>query len=372
MPWRRTSGLARWYCSFIFGDEILKKVVKPKRRTQAAIGMSRAGDVRVGPVLAIPDVLSALGVSPQRAFAQAGVDPGLFDDPDNRVSLDTLGNLVETCAALTNCAHFGLLVGECFELKSFGPLGYLMKNSATVGDALRSLLLHLHLHDAGGAPLLLAPDASCVILGYSIYRHGTRGVDLVLDAVVAIAWRILTELCGPAWKPVRVQFSHSRPDNVAVWRRMFGSNVSFEAEVSGIEFAASWLDRPIEGADATLHEVLAKAIRNAQAHGPMSFADQVERALPQMVLSGMASAPAVARLFGIHERTLRRRLEAEGGSLQQLMNAARFELAQQLLANTALSVSEIAVALRYDDPNVFSRAFRNWAKLSPTQWRARQ
>ncbi len=81
---------------------------------------------------------------------------------------------------------------------------------------------------------------------------------------------------------------------------------------------------------------------------------------------------AVGRLFAIHERTLRRRLEKERKNLQQLVNEARFELAQQLLQNTCLSVSAIATALRYDDANAFSRAFRNWANLSPTQWRARQ
>jgi len=103
----------------------------------------------------------------------------------------------------------------------------------------------------------------------------------------------------------------------------------------------------------------------------VSFADQVVGVLPQMLWSGTASAEAVAHLFAIHERTLRRRLEAEGKNLQQLINQARFELAQQLLDNTALSVSAIASALRYDDSNAFSRAFRNWANLSPTQWRNR-
>ena len=354
------------------GAKAVKKIIEPKPHPPSSLMMSGPGDVRIGPVLAIPAVLTELGFNPQRAFGQAGFDGRLFEDPDNRVSLNALGNLLETCIELTGCAHFGLLVGERFDLKSFGPLGYLMRNSATVGDALRSLLLHLHLHDAGGAPLLLAPDSSCFILGYTIYRHGTQGVNPILDTVVAIAWRILAELCGPTWKPLRVQFSHSQPDNVTAWSRMFGSNASFEAEVSGIAFAASWLDRPIEGAEARLHDVLAKAIRDAEADGPMSFADQVERVLPQMVLSGIASAAAVARLFGIHERTLRRRLEAEGKGLQQIINQTRFELAQQFLANTTLSVTKIAAALRYDDPNVFSRAFRNWAELSPTQWRARR
>jgi AraC-like DNA-binding protein len=348
------------------------KSLKSNPLPLGSLAMSGPGDVRIGPVLAIPAVLAELGVAPQRAFAQAGIDPRLFQDPESRVPIEALGYLLETCVALTGCHHFGLLVGERFDLKGFGPLGYLLRHSATVGDAIRSLLQYLHLHDRGAAPVLLAPDPSCVILGYSVYRHGTPAIAQILDAAVAIGYRMLTELCGPGWKPLRVQFSHSRPGSVAPYRKVFRSNVTFEADVSGLVFASSWLDKPIEGADAALHDLVAKAIRDAQANGSMGFADQVERVLPQMLLSGMASAEAVARLFAIHERTLRRRLETEGANLQQLINQTRFELAKQLLQNTGLSVAEIATALRYDDANAFSRAFRKWAMLSPTQWRAGQ
>jgi AraC-like DNA-binding protein len=126
----------------------------------------------------------------------------------------------------------------------------------------------------------------------------------------------------------------------------------------------------IQGADATLHGVLAKAIRDTEASGPLTFTEQVQAVLHQMLLSGTASAGAVAQLFAVPERTLRRRLSEEGTSLQQLINQTRFDLAQQLLQNTGLPVSEIAAALQYADPNAFSRAFRNWANLSPSQWRA--
>jgi hypothetical protein len=43
------------------------------RRKSPALIQSRAGDIRVGPILAIPAVLDELGVDPQRAFAQAKV-----------------------------------------------------------------------------------------------------------------------------------------------------------------------------------------------------------------------------------------------------------------------------------------------------------
>ena len=81
----------------------------------------------------------------------------------------------------------------------------------------------------------------------------------------------------------------------------------------------------------------------------MSFAERVEGVLHQTVLSNTASVDAVARLFGISERALRRRLNEEGKNLMQLVNAARFELARQLLDNTDLPTSEIAAALQYTD-----------------------
>ncbi len=332
--------------------------------------MSGPGDVQLGPILAIPTVLSELGVRPQRAFAQAGVDLRLFKDPASRIQFEALGRLFDACVSLTGCPHFGLLVGERCNLKSFGPLGYLMRNCATVGEAVRGLLLHFHLHDRGAAPLLLAPDPSRALLGYSIYRHGTPAVGQIYDAAVTIGYRIMAELCGPGWKAQRVQFSHGRPAQIAPYRRVFGPTVRFDAEISGFVFESSWLDKAIEGADAALHDLLAKAIRDAEANGPMSFAEQVQGVMHQMLLSGTATAESVARLFGIHERTLRRRLEAEGMNLQQIINEARFELAQQLLQNTGLPVSEIAAALQYADPNAFSRAFRGWADLSPSQWRS--
>lgn len=152
---------------------------------------SKPGDLRIAPIIALPVVLTELGVRPQRAFAKAGVDIGLIQDPEGRISFEALGRLFAACVELTNCAHFGLLLGERFDLTSFGQLGYLMRNSHTVGDALRSLLLHLHLYDRGAAPVLLASESDCVILGYSIYRHATPASAQIYDAAILIGCRIM-------------------------------------------------------------------------------------------------------------------------------------------------------------------------------------
>jgi AraC-like DNA-binding protein len=332
--------------------------------------LSDPGDLRIGPIRAIPDVLTEMGVRPAEVFAVAGVDLALFRDPDSRVPFEAIGRLLQACVAATRCDHFGLLVGERFELTGLGPIGRLMRNEASVGDALRNLVLHLHLHDRGASPLLLAPDRSSVMLGYSVYRRGTPATGQVYDAAVAIAYRILRELCGPSWKPLRVQLSHRPPEHVGPYHRLFGPEVWFDADVSGIVFSASWLDRPIAGADPILREALAASLREAEAVSRMSFSERVRVTLHQLILSGAATSSHIARLFAVDDRTVRRRLRKEGTSLRLLISEARFELAQQLLLNTGLSIAEIASALQYADPKAFTRAFRSWAEISPTKWRA--
>ena len=340
----------------------------PRRHLPAA----GEGEVRIGPVAAIPDLLRKFGVTPSLPFVRAGVPLHAFKSPENRIAFDALGRLLAECSTATACDHFGLLVGDCFELEGLGAIGYLMRNSATVGEALRALLLHLYLHDRGAVPILINMDSSYVLLGYSIYRHGTTGTAHLYDVAIAIGYRVLRAICGASWKPAHVQFSHAQPRDARPYRRILGPNVRFDAEVSGIVFAASWLDRAIPGADSNLRELVMSAIQQIRANSTMSFADIVRGALHQMVLGGTSSAESVALLFGIHERTLRKRLTAEGTSLQQLVSQTRFELAKQLLENTRLPISEIAAALHFADAAVFSRAFRGWSKTSPRDWRARR
>jgi AraC-like DNA-binding protein len=346
-----------------------RKLEVPPAAT-SPIETSPAGEVRIGPVRAIPVVLAELGVPPKRVFAHAGVDPQLFEDAESRMTFEALGSLLDACVGFTGCDHFGLRVGERFDLKQLGPLGHLMRHCPTMGEALHTLVMHLHLHDRGAAPVLLTPEPGCVVLGYSIFRRETPAVAQIYDAAVAIGNRLLVDLGGPTWRPLRVQFAHGRPRSTAAYRRLFGPAVTFDAGVSGILFDRSWLGRPIEGADATLHRLLAKAIRDAEASGPMGFADRVRSLLHQAVLSGTATAGSVARALGIGERTLRRRLAQERVNLQQLINETRLALAQQLLQNTGLPIAEIAAALHYADANIFSRAFHHWAGCSPSEWRS--
>jgi AraC-like DNA-binding protein len=77
----------------------------------------------------------------------------------------------------------------------------------------------------------------------------------------------------------------------------------------------------------------------------------------------------VAGLYAVSRRTLHRYLKAEGGTFRQVANGVRCEIACTLLAETDLTLSQIAEVLNYSEISAFSRAFRRWAGQPPSVWR---
>ena len=72
----------------------------------------------------------------------------------------------------------------------------------------------------------------------------------------------------------------------------------------------------------------------------------------------------------VSERTLKRRLQEEEASFQQLVDQVRLERAQDLLRSTGMNLSQIADALGYADAANFTRAFKRWTGASPSHYRS--
>jgi len=340
------------------------------RRMRGARHAPRA-DVRVGPIVAIPVLLAEYGLDPSLVLAKAGLDTRLFHDPENRVSVAALGNLLEICVQLTGCRHFGLLVGERFNADALGILGRLMGNCPTVRDALRMATLHLELQDRGAVVLMLDLDSSRAALGYSLFDSDTPAADQILDGAIAIHLRLLRSLCGPSWTPLRIHLSHSRPEKIAPLRKAFGARLEFDAAISAVEFESTWLDHPIAGADPVQYAVHLKTIESMESRQASRFIEQVRRAIYALNFTASASSANLAQLFDLQQRTLRRRLREEGTTVRELVGEMRLKLAHHLLRNTTLPVSEIAGILCYSDGTAFARAFRTRSNMSPVEWRAR-
>jgi AraC-like DNA-binding protein len=329
------------------------------------------GDVGVGPLRTIPMGLRHFGVEPAPVLASVGLTLADFDDDSGRIAFPTLGRLLEACASITGAPHFGLIAGAHFELPMLGPLGYLMRNEATVGAAVRSLILRTHLHDRGAVPALTRLNARRSGLSYAVYAFDTRMRGMIDDGALMMIHRMFQALCGAHWRPLEVRLAHSAPRDTRPYHKAFGAPVRFDATLSTVVFDSRWLEEPVAGADPALRRLLEESVAAIERKTHSDLTGKVRRILRTGVLGGTANAAQVAGMFAMSERTLRRRLASEGVTLLGLIAEARMLAAQQLLEETRLSLSEVALALKYSDASALSRAFRGWTGVAPSDWRSR-
>ena len=334
-----------------------------------SVGLRRNdATVRIGGMADIPAVLRSLGADSTRVLAEAGFDIKLFDDPDTLVSYAARNHLVAHCAARTGCPHFGLLVGERGGLHSLGLVGLLVKYSPDAGAALRNLVRYAHLH-VRGAVATLAVDGNSVTLGYEIYQSQVEATDQIGDAAVAVIFNIMRSLCGPNWKPVQIQFAHRKPKDVGPFQRFFRAPLVFDAAGNAIVFSGDWLNRSLPAIDPDLRRLLQTQIDALEVRYGEDFPEQVRSVLRTALVAGRGGSGQIAEVFSMHRRTLCRRLNSFGTSFRTLSDQCRFEIARQMLEDSAMAVSDIAALLDYAEASAFTRAFRRWSGTTPAQWR---
>ena len=320
---------------------------------------------------AVPDILAGLGVDVGRVFAAAGVDPNDLRDPGATIPYAAMGRLLKQCVARSGCPHFGLLAGERVGLPELGVVGFLVRHSPEVGVGLRNLAGFLHHYQRGGAPTLVC-EGDVTRLGYRIYHHHVEAAEQIYDGAMAVCSNILRTLCGPDWAPLEVAFTHSRPVDVAPYERVLRAPLRFDAAETCITFASRWLTQPVPDADPTLYRVLQRQIDRVAAADATTLQASLRGMVRSLLLAGRCSADEAAALFGIHRRTLHRRLKAEGVTFEAVVEEVRSDLAQELLTHGHTPLSHIAATLGYADVGAFARAFHRWYGMSPARWRAAQ
>jgi len=327
--------------------------------------------VRIGPVAAIPALLRQLADEPaERIIAAAGLEPAVFDDPENSISFADIGRLYALAVEHTGMESFGLLVGQQAAPASLGQIAELAVYAPNAGAALYGMILHICINDRGGVPTLTVKDGRAK-LGYAVYVPVTEGVSQIYGTSLAVICNLLRGVCGPNWVAEEVRFSHSRPADTRPYESFFKAPVVFDAEEDAVVFAEHWLRQPLPGADPQLHEQTLERLARIEIGLGIGFEEELRSLLRPLIVSQCCNPGHLAKLMSLHPRTLNRRLEASGTTLRKIVGEIRYEMARQFLADSGMSLIRISTILGYADASVFTRAFRRWSGMTPSAWRQR-
>jgi AraC-like DNA-binding protein len=146
----------------------------------------------------------------------------------------------------------------------------------------------------------------------------------------------------------------------------------FKSSANALLFSRSDVIAPLPTAHPLLAEVHERlAGEQLRRLDRAEISSRARAAIIRRLPDGEPRRTEIARELEMSERTLQRRLEAEGTSFQRLLDDTRRELAQQYLGQTDVSLADATYLLGFGDQSSFFRASKRWFGTSPRHYRAR-
>jgi AraC-like DNA-binding protein len=273
--------------------------------------------------------------------------------------------LVEKLSAASGDPYFGVRIGEELDPFSWPPLAESAELSTTVGEFLLRFLI-----DA-------AEDASSVTYvletrGVRTIFHEKRKVDGNLfprhndGFTIAFLLTLLSQALGEHWQGNNVLASLCDPD-VLPDSYLGVRTATTDTFGPSINFPCSWLVYPL----AMKRTKVYSSAELKKSPIPAQWIEALRQILQRHIHEFDLTTKRVAEICGYSKRTLSRKLQAHGTSMQREVANMRKGRAEQELANSNRKISEIAAMLGYADSTVFSHAFKRWTGTSPSQYRRR-
>jgi AraC-like DNA-binding protein len=264
-------------------------------------------------------------------------------------------------------------LGQQLGIASYDSFGFALMSCASLRETVQLLLRY--------GQVLFKPS-------WTAYEHEgglvlranlTRGTAAQQQLVAELSFSNLTTLGRTLYgnqvegaEGVEIQLSYSRPSHSASYKSAFHVPVRFDCEHSQLFIPVQVLDTPVRTANRAEHVVF-----HQQCEEMLRGLNRVEKttaAVRQLLIQSAGEFLDIAQVAeGLHvsERTLRRRLEAESTSFRSTFEEIRDLLAREYLAETELTVAEIAHLLDYAETVNFRRAFVRWNGVPPSEYRQR-
>ena len=319
-----------------------------------------------------PELVEELGDDPKRLMQQVGIDsPGRSGEKVSATYRQVV-HLLELAAAELGCADFGMRLAERQGgANMFGPLGVVMKNSRTFGEALHYVTTHSYAHSLA-ARIWLQRSATDkrLFAGHDILLDGLPNKSQAVEQLMLSGHLAAMDITGGQARVRTVHFRHQPLSPMKLYRRYFGCEVRFGEEQDGVFFSDRDLAAPVLDPDAQIYQAATAFIDAHFSRRRPPLHAQARGLIMQFLGTEQCRNERIAAELNLHPRTMHRRLKEEGTSFQQIKDEVRRDFMLYYLQQTDLEVAYISERLGFAEQSVMTRSCNRWFSASPTRLRA--
>jgi AraC-like DNA-binding protein len=318
-------------------------------------------------VLPFAAVLKEHGEPVVPLIRRAGLPSACLEDPNLTVPAAPVGHFRELAARKTGCADLALLALGPLDIENLGDFGRAIMNAPTLYKTLTKVQ-QLAPTETSNLRIELRPDPHGAAISSQRVGSEASAGDWQNDLYVAALLLKVVRLADPRWSPSEI--SVAAPAGVMRSRAIesLGGSPRFGQASTGFVIPASMLALPVakrpaaHGADVEARDLWSTA-------PPTTYAEAVQRIVRLYAKDRWLDIEDASAVADTSTRTMQRRLLEEKTSYSHILEATRAEIAADLLENTDATMSEIAHSLGYKHQAHFTRAFRRWSGMPPSEFR---
>src|SRR5215467_2949561 len=346
---------------------------------QESIGIRGSGDRSRDTGLAsmgqmLRRLLEMHGLDANQIARQAGIDLAKIPTPKERIAIDKIDTMLRVAIPLVRDPAFGLHAARCWHPAYMGVLGHAWLSSDTLRVGLERLTRYLRLVGERGVTKV-NKTAQGLRVCFQPNRSNPASKP-VAEVFTDIVMAVLLDMCrlnaGAALRPLAASLCRSEPENSGVYKQFFGCPVRFAAEENAFVLSARDADRHLPSSNRQLAAVFDRML--AEELTRLDRSDVVSRCRAEVlehIESGEMKEHDMAKQLHMSRRTLQRRLaEADTGYLQ-LVDETRKDLALRYMEDATRSITDVAFTLGFSQQSAFTRAFKRWTGVNPTEYRNR-
>jgi len=307
------------------------------------------------------------GINVDALIRIAGAEMGRSVSQQQRVSDNAMTLYLNLLASETNDAFLG------FAQKPVPPEYFrvLLQNlyfCENLADAIESLKLTLALADC---QLNIEKHEQRLTLSL---HHAHQDPDhFILEYLLVLIHRLLSWLSGQQINALSGTVTYTPKGYRQEFSLLFRCPMNFNSQQNALIFSQDILRLSMIRQRGEFHKLIKQFPLIVMRYpGEEQLLDrQIHQLLSEHFNQHkrLLTATDVAFMLDISTATLRRKLASLHTSFAQIKVELRKSLSIKLLAQTEAPVEEIAFKLSYSDARSFSRAFKQWTKMTPSAYR---
>lgn len=320
-----------------------------------------------GYVLGIVNAMEQKGMDSQELLSRAGIERRPRNDPMDRLYYRHISELFAVCVESTKDPCVGIDISRYLNISHFHAVGCSLAASASLLDLCQRIERYSRIVSDVG-------KVNVEVEKCQVKLNVEMADDICFetqDTSITFILRLMRSLHKTNLHPIKMDLIRPVPKPGATpFEDFFRCPVRFGQARVSFYFDRDVMNEPLAGENAELAQHNDSLNKKYLALLDRSdFAKSVTSKITELVPQGKVSKKIVADHLNVSVNCLQNKLAKQNTSYSEVYDEVRKELACSYLIQRHMSICEVAYQLGFTDTSNFTRAFKRWVGVSPSEFR---